>query len=60
VHRRDEVVVFLAITVIEEALTTCFEDSFSCECSLSLENTCSFEEIEGIAEVSPTEFCDES
>lgn len=54
-HGRDECIVLLTILVIHEGLATSREDTLSRELSLSLEDTCCFEEIHRTAEVSATQ-----
>ena len=58
-HRRDELIVFLAILIRHERLRSRREDMLPSELTRSLEDTGRLEEIEGIAEVTSSEVSDE-
>lgn len=57
--RRDKIIVFLAITIIEERLLPCLEDILAREHPCSLEHTRRLENIERIPEISISEVRDE-
>ena len=58
-HRRNEVIVFLSVLVVHERFTSGFEDIFSREFTFTLEDTRRFKEIQGVAEVTSSEFGNE-
>ena len=57
--RRYKIIVFFAITIIEERLLPCLEDILARERPCSLEHARRLENIECISKISISEVCDE-